>query len=321
LKRILFRCLALAVLATAWQAAFAQFPARAVRIVVPFGAGGPTDIVARLLAQGLTDAWKQPVVVENRPGAGGNLGTDFVAKAPPDGHVLAMVPAGPIVINPWLFERMPFDPQRDLAPVSQLTAAPLLLYVSPQLPVTSLADLIKHARENPGKLNFTSAGTSSMPHLAGEMLKRVAQIDIVHVPYKGAPQAGAAVISGEGAMTFDTMVSLPHVRAGRMRVLAISSNARHAGAPQVPTFAEAGLPEFSASAWFGLLAPAATPRELINRIQRDAASVLLAPEAKARLAGIGFDAVAGSPEAFAELIAAESARWGNLIKAAGIRVE
>jgi tripartite-type tricarboxylate transporter receptor subunit TctC len=318
---ILFRSLLLVALAAAWQAACAQFPSRAVRIIVPFGAGGPTDIVARLLAHGLTEAWKQPVVVENRPGAGGNIGTDFVAKSAPDGHVLAMVPAGPIVVNRWLFEKMPFDPQKDLAPVSQLTAAPLLLYVSAQLPVTSLAELIRYAREHPGKLNFTSAGTSSMPHLAGEMFKRQAQIDIVHVPYKGAPQAGAAVMSGEGAMTFDTMVSLAHVKSGRMRALAISNKARHGGAPDVPTFAEAGMPEFAASAWFGLLAPGATPRELINRIQADAARILLAPEAKARLAGIGFDAVAGSPEAFADLIAAESARWGNLIKAAGIKAE
>jgi tripartite-type tricarboxylate transporter receptor subunit TctC len=308
-------------LAVAWQAAFAQFPSRPVRIIVPFGAGGPSDIVARVLAQGLTEVWKQPVVVENRAGAGGNIGTDFVARSPPDGHVLAITPAGPIVINRWLFESMPFDPQKDLAPVSQLTSAPLLLYVSAQLPVNSLRELIQYARANPGKLNFTSAGTSSQPHLAGEMLKRLAQIDIVHVPYKGAPQAGAAVMSGEGAMTFDTLVSMPQVKAGRMRVLAISSKGRHPGAPDVPTFAEAGLPEFSATAWFALFAPGGTPREIVSTIQADSAKVLLAPEAKARLAAIGFDALAGSPEALAEHIVAESARWGSLIKSAGIKVE
>ena len=306
---------------TGWQPALAQFPTKPVRIVVPFGAGGPTDIVARLLAQGLTESWKMTVLVENRPGAGGNIGTDAVAKSPPDGHVLALVPAAPIVINQWLFAKLPYDPRKDLAPVSLLASAALILYISPQLPVKNLAELIKYARENPGKLNFTSAGTASMPHLVGEMLKRQARIDIVHVPYQGAPQAGAAVISGEGAMIFDTAVSLAQVKAGRLRAVAIAARSRSAGAPDLPTFAEAGLPDFAAEGWYGLLAAAATPRDLVGKIQADSARVLLAPDAKARLAGIGFEVVASTPDAFAELIAAESARWGSVIKAAGIRVE
>jgi len=306
---------------TGWQPALAQFPTKPVRIVVPFGAGGPTDIVARLLAQGLTESWKMTVLVENRPGAGGNIGTDAVAKSPPDGHVLALVPAAPIVINQWLFAKLPYDPQKDLAPVSLLASASLILYISPQLPVKNLAELIKYARENPGKLNFTSAGTASMPHLVGEMLKRQARIDIVHVPYQGAPQAGAAVISGEGAMIFDTAVSLAQVKAGRLRAVAIAARSRSAGAPDLPTFAEAGLPDFVAEGWYGLLAAAATPRDLVGKIQADSARILLAPDAKARLAGIGFEVVASTPDAFAELIAAESARWGSVIKAAGIRVE
>ncbi|OGA35283.1 MAG: hypothetical protein A3G80_05695, partial [Betaproteobacteria bacterium RIFCSPLOWO2_12_FULL_62_13b] len=302
---------------TGWQPALAQFPTKPVRIVVPFGAGGPTDIVARLLAQGLTESWKMTVLVENRPGAGGNIGTDAVAKSPPDGHMLALVPAAPIVINQWLFAKLPYDPQKDLAPVSLLASASLILYISPQLPVKNLAELIKYARENPGKLNFTSAGTASMPHLVGEMLKRQARIDIVHVPYQGAPQAGAAVMSGEGAITFNFAVSLAQVKAGRLRAIAIAARSRSAGAPDLPTFAEAGLPDFVAEGWYGLLAAAATPRDLVGKIQADSARVLLAPDAKAKLAGVGFEVVASTPDAFAELIAAESARWGSVIKAAG----
>lgn len=301
--------------------ALAQFPQKPVRIIVPFGAGGPTDIVARLLSQGLAEAWKQPVLVESRPGGGGNIGTEMVVRSAPDGHTLVINPAGPLVINRWLFDKMPFDAQKDLAPVSLLASTPLVMFVTPNLPVNNLAELFRHAKENPGKLNFGSAGIGTMPHLAGEMLKSQAQVNIIHIAYKSAPLAVAAAISGEVQFTFDSPVTLSQARAGKLRAIAVTGSARHAAAPELPTFAEAGLKDFAAAAWYGLLAPAGTPRDIINTIHAEAAKILLAPDARAKLAGIGFESVAGGPEALAALIVAESARWGGVIKAAGIRLE
>jgi tripartite-type tricarboxylate transporter receptor subunit TctC len=317
-RRALLGALCLGLLA---GAVAADFPQRPVRMIVPFGAGGPTDIVARLLAQGLSTRWAHQVVIENRPGAGGNLGADIVAKAPPDGYTLGLVPAGPITINPSLFEHMPFDPARDLAPVSLLAVAPIILYVTPGLPAHSLAELIALARARPGALNFTSAGTSSLPHLAGEMFRRQMGVDVVHVPYKGAPQAVAAVVAGEGAFTFDTGASLPLVGSGRLRALAVTGAARDPQAPELPTFVDSGFPDFNPMAWSGLVAPAGMAATQVRWIQQEAAQVLLADSARERLAALGFVAVAGTPESFAAFIGKETARWAVVIRGAGIHVE
>lgn len=303
------------------QSALAQFPTKPVRIIVSFGAGGPTDIVARVLAKGLTETWNMSVLVENRAGAGGNIGMTAVVKSLPDGYTLAVVSQASVVINQWLFAKMPYDPQKDLAPISLLASTPLILYTAPQLPVKNVAELIRYAKQNPGKLNFTSAGLGSLPHLVGEMFKRQAQINIVHVPYQGAPQAVAAMMSGEEAIMFNMPAYLSQVKAGKLRAIATVAKNRFAGAPELPTFAEAGLPDLVASGWYGLVAPAATPRDLIGRIQVDSARALHASDAKAKLGGMAFEVLASTPDAFAEVIASESARWGSLIKAAGIRIE
>ena len=297
------------------------YPVKPVRMVVPNGAGGPTDVVARLLAQGLTEAWGQQVVVENRPGAAGNLGTEAVAKAPADGHTLLMSASGPIVMAKPLFEKLAIDPTKDLAPISLLAWIPLIIYVAPQLPVNNLADFLRYAKERPGKLNYASTGPGSTTNVMTELFKRQSGADLVQVPCKAVPQALAAVMTGETAMFLDTTSTLSHVKTGKLRALAIASRARFSGAPDLPTATEAGLAGFTAEPWVGLLAPAGTPRELRQKIQTDSAKYLLTPAMKTQLAAIGFDAVGGGIDAFAEVIATEAVRWNTVVKAAGIKLE
>ncbi len=299
----------------------APYPTKPVRMVVPNGAGGPTDVVARLLAQGLTETWGQQVVVENRPGAAGNLGTEAVAKAPADGHTLLMSASGPIVMAKPLFEKLAIDPTKDLVPISLLAWIPLIIYVAPQLPVNNLADFLRYTKERPGKLNYASTGPGSTTNIMTELFKRQSGADLVHVPYKAVPQAIAAVMTGETAMFLDTTSTLSHVKTGKLKALAIASRARFSGAPDLPTATEAGLAGFTAEPWVGLLAPAGTPRELRQKIQTDSAKYLLTPAMKAQLAAIGFDAVGGGIDAFAEVIATEAVRWNTVVKAAGIKLE
>ena len=301
--------------------ALAQFPARPVRLIVPAAAGGPTDLVARLVSQGLAEAWNQRVIVENRPGAGGIVGTELVVHAAPDGYTLLLSSAVPIVMSRHLMARLPFDPQKDLAPIAQIASVPTVLYASPRIPVTTVAELAAYIKARPGQLNFASAGPGTMPHLAGELFKKQAQLDLVHVPYKGGPAASTAVMSGEAVLYFDTTAALATAAAGKLRALMIASPRRHAKAPDVPTAAEAGLPEFVADPWYGLLAPAKTPRELVERIHTDLAKVLRNAVARERIVNLGFEPVDSSPERFAETIASESARWGAIIRATGIRAD
>lgn len=301
--------------------AHAQFPSRPVRLIVPAVAGGPTDIVGRLVAQGLGTLWGHQVIVDNRGSAGGIIGTEAVVKSAPDGYTLLMSSAVPIVMSKSLIPGLPFDPLKDLAPISQIASVPQVLYVSPALPVRDAAELIAYVKQRPGQFNFSSVGPGTMPHLAGELFKRQAGLDMVHVPYKGAPAAGAAVMSGDVALYFDTPAALTHVRSGKLRALLVSGPRRLAAAPDLPTAQEAGLPGFSADSWYGLLAPAQTPRELRSRIHADLIKILASPETRSRFTNIGFEIVASSPEAFADTIASESARWSALIKAAGIRAD
>ena len=308
---------ALALLAFPAQA---QFPSRPVRLVVPAAAGGPTDIVGRLLAQELGAVWDQRVLVENRASAGGIVGTELVVKAAPDGHTLLLSSAVPIVMSKSLIANLSFDPQKDLAPVSQLASVPILLYVSPRLPVRDVAQLIAYLKERPGKLNFASAGPGTMPHMAAELFKKQAALDIVHVPYKGAPAAAAAVMSGDAALYFDTTAALTHVRSGKLRALMVAAPKRYPAAADLPSAEEAGLPGFSADPWYGLLGPAQLSRELRLRIHSDVARAL-SGEARSRFASMGFEIVASPPDVFADTIAAESDRWAALIRAAGIRAE
>jgi len=301
--------------------ALAQYPARAVHVVVPFPAGGPTDILARALGQKLSERWGQPVVVDNKPGAGGAIGSEFVAKAPADGYTLLMATSSTHSIGPAL-QKLPYDPQRDFAPISQVSNATNVLVVSPKLGVSSVKELIALAKANPGKLNFASSGIGTIPHLTGELFKLKAGVDIQHVPYKGTGLSIPDLANGQVAMLFDSIVTaLNYVKSGNVRALAISSPGRTPLAPDLPTMAESGLPGFESETWFGLFGPAATPKDVVARVSADTAAALKAPDLRERFAAVGAEPVGSTPEQFAERVRADTARWAEIIKAAGIKVQ
>ena len=298
-----------------------RYPSRAVHIVVPFSAGGPNDIIVRLVAQKLTEAWRQPVVVENRAGAGGNIGTDFVAKAPPDGYTLLSVGPGSLVINP-LIGKVPYDTARDFAPVTLMARAPNALVAHPSLPANSVKELIALARSQPGSINYGSGGKGSTPHLAGALFAVMAGIELTHVPYKGTAPAMADLVGGQVQIAFLGIPSvLPHVKSGKLRVLAVTGQRRSPELPEVPTVDEAGVPGYEVSPWYGLLAPAGTPREIVERLAAEVTKVVRAVEMKEKLAGQGAETAGGSPEEFAAVIRADRVTWARVIKDAGIRGE
>ena len=297
----------------------AQYPSRTVRVVVPYGAGGPTDLVARVLSAGLTEAWGKPVIVENRAGAGGNIGAEVVSKSAADGYTLMVAPSGLVVINPWLFEKMPFDPQKDLTAISNLGSGPIIMFVSPKLAVKNMAEYVRYARDNPGRSNFSSPAIGTIPHLAGEMLMQQTDVKIVHVPYPGAPQAMTAAINGDADVMFDSTISLAHMKAGRVRGLAILSKSRYHLAPDIPTVVEAGFPGMTVDAWYGLFAPANFPAELGRRIRADAEKILHSSDSKAKLESIGYEPLVNASEVVTKAIATEAAYWGGVFKRAGIR--
>ncbi len=322
--RPILRVLTLAVLAIA-AAAGAQspgYPTKPVRIVVPFPPGGPADALARIVGDKLSASMGQPVVVDNRPGAAGNIGMELVAKSAPDGHTLALAPAGNLTVNPSLYRNVPYDVARDFAPVTVIAAVPNVLVVNPQLPVKDLAELIAYAKANPGKLNYSSPGAGSGAHLAGELLKSSAGLDLVHVPYNGIAPATTAVVSGDVQLMFAAAPSaLPQVTAGKLRAIAVASPKRIAAAPGLPTVDESGLPGFDVTSWYALVAPAATPPAVIDRIQKDVAKALEMPDVKAKLAGLGAEPIANTPVEFATMIRGETAKWGKIVKDANIKVE
>jgi tripartite-type tricarboxylate transporter receptor subunit TctC len=298
------------------------WPARPIRIIVPFPPAGATDILARAVAFDLQKAFSQTVVGENRPGAGGNLGADMVAKAAPDGYTLLMATVGTHAINVALYAKMPYDAVRDFAPVSLVALVPNLLVVHPSLPVHSVSELIAWARAHPGKLNYASSGNGTSIHLSGELFKSMAALEITHVPYKGSGPAIADLIGGQVQLMFDNLPSaLPHARGGKLRALAVTSARRSPAAPELPTVAEAGLPGYEASAWFGIAAPAATPREIVSKLNAAIARGLQSNETRERLSGQGAEPVGGSPEQFAEHIRTELAKWAKVVKASGARVD
>ncbi len=295
-------------------------PGRPIRIVVPSSAGGSTDFVTRQLAQKLTEALGQQVVVDFRPGAGSVIGTDLVAKAAPDGHTLLAAPAS-LTMSPGLY-KLPFDPLRDLAPISQLAAFPNILVVHPSLPVNSVSDLIALARARPGQLHFGSSGIATGTHLSMELFKYMAGIDLVHVPYKGGAPGTIALIRGEVQANFATITTgLPHVKTGRLRALAVSTAKRSSAAPTLPTVAEAGVKGYEYASWIGLLAPSGTPRHLIERLHAESVKAVQTQEMKDIFTAEGSAAVGNTPEEFGAIIRTEVARWMKVIKAAGIRSE
>ena len=307
-------------LAAAPQAAAAgSFPPGPVHIVVPYTPGGPVDIVARLVGQKLNELWKQPVVIDPKPGAGGNLGTEMVARAKPDGTTL-LINTSAVIIAPSVYKSLPFDPLKDFAPVINIGSAPAVLVVNPKLPFSDVKGLIAYAKAHPGELNFGSPGTGGSLHLAGELFASMAGIKMVHVPYKGVQPALVDIMAGNIQMMFDAVVDvMPLVKADKLKALAISTARRSPLAPQLPTVAESGLPGYDFSLWYGLFAPGGTPAALVAQINRDTARVLQDPAVKAQMQTHGIDVNAGSPEAFRSTMTAEEKTWADLVHKIGLK--
>lgn len=301
----------------------ADYPKRPLRLIVPFPSGGGVDIVARLISQPLIENLKTPVVVDNRPGAAGTLGTDLAAKATPDGYTLLLGSVGPLAFSPSLYRKLPYNPVRDFAPISLVAVLPNVLLAAPGAPFRTVKELIAVAKERPGQVNYASAGSGTPPHLAMEMFKSMAGVNIVHVPYKGGPPALNDLMGGRVQVMFiNILTALPFVQAERLRALAVSTAARSPVLPEVPAMEEAGsLPGFAANDWFGIVVPAGTPKPIIARLNRELVEVLNTPAVRSRLSGQGATPVTNTPEEFAEFIRTETAKWAKVIKAAGVRVD
>jgi len=317
--------LALAVLVAACphrSAHAAEWPTKPVRLVVPGGVGGVIDIRARWLAEKLSPMIGQTMVVENRPGAGGNVGMEQVARSTPDGYTLVVIHQGTMTMNPHLYARPGYDALADFTPIARVGISPLMLAVNPSVPAGTVAELIALAKTRPGKLDFGSPGNGTPPHLAGELFRRVAAIDVVHVPFNGGGQETQALIAGQIAYTIEGLsLQAPQVQAGRLRALAVTGPRRVPSWPDVPTMAEAGLAGCEFLGWIGIAAPAATPRPIVERLARDIAAVLALPESREWLSAIGAEPGTIAPEAFAAEIRAEHHRWGQVIRGAGLKLE
>jgi tripartite-type tricarboxylate transporter receptor subunit TctC len=298
------------------------FPVKAIRFVVPFPPGGPLDISARAIGQKLTEAWMQPVVIDNRPGAGGNIGADNVAKSAPDGYSILMGAVSTHAVNPHLYAKMPYDALHDFAPVTLVTIVPNVLVVHPSVPAKNVRELIALAKGRPGQLNFASGSTGSTGHLAGELFKSMGGVDMVHVPYKGAAPAVTDLVAGQVSLMFDNLASaLPQNKAGRTRALAVTTLTRSTAAPELPTIDESGLKGFDLTTWFGVFAPAAVPPATLGMLHREITRALDAPDLRNRLAAIGAQPTPTTPEAFAAFIKAEHAKYARVVKASGARVD
>jgi tripartite-type tricarboxylate transporter receptor subunit TctC len=296
------------------------YPTRPVRIIVNFAIGGPSDIVARLLSAKLTGMWEKPVVVENLAGFAGNIGAERAAKATPDGYTLLLSGSSPIVINPGLYDRMPYDPVRDLAPVTQVCTIPNLLVIHPGVPARNVQELIQLAKAQPGQFTFASSGSGSATHLGGELFKARAGIDIRHVPYKGTGAMVPDLIGGRVTMTFAaTATFLPLVREGKLRALAVASTQRAAATPDLPTISEAGYPGFDTSSWQAVLAPARTPAPLIRRLHLDLVRAIAQPDLRARFAELGMEPVGNSPQELALIIQSDLVKWAKVIRDSGAK--
>ncbi len=313
-------CVAAGLLAPA--AALAQaWPAKSVKIIVPYAAGGGTDVMARFLAQKFSEMWGQPVVVENKGGAGGNIGADQVAKSAPDGYTLVMMPSN-LSINPSLFDKTPWDAVRDFSPIGTVATSPIMVGVSAGVPANSIRELIALAKAKPGTLNYISCGGGSPQHIAGEMFNAMAGVQMQHVPYKGCGAAIPDAVAGVVQVLFSTVANMnPHIKTGKLKGFAVAGARRSELVPDVPTVSEAGLPGYNFDVWFGLLAPAKTPRDIILKINRDINTLLAQKEVKERLQGQFYDVMPGTPEQFATLIEKDLLRFGKVIRDVGIKPE
>src|SRR5262245_24667851 len=302
---------------------FAQaYPSKPIRLIVPFPVGGIADIYSRIVAGRLQDLWGQPVVVDNRTGAGGNIGADLVAKAPPDGYTIGIGSIGTHAVNVTLFARMPYDAVNDFAPIVHLLEAEGMLVVHPSVPVKTVPELIAYARANPGKLTFASAGMGTASHLAGELFKSMAKVDMTHVPYKGNVPGITDLLAGQTSLIFATMPTvLPHVKAGKLRPLATIGEQRSAAVPELPTVAEAALPGFAVTNWVGFFAPAGTPQDIVRRWNTETLKIMQTPEMQQRLLNEGERFIPMSPEQFGAFVKSEIAKWAPVVIASGARVD
>jgi tripartite-type tricarboxylate transporter receptor subunit TctC len=298
-----------------------SYPNKAIRMIVPFAPGGSNDIMGRLVAAKLTESMGQQVVVDNRPGASGIVGTDLAAKAAPDGYTV-LVMSLTFTVNPSIRSKLPYDTEKDLVPVTLIASAPLILVVHPSLPVKSVKEFIAYAKANPGKLNFGSGGPGSTPHLAGEMLKTMAGLEMIHVPYKGGGPALADLVGGQIQLMLENIPStLPFVKSGKLRVLAVTSKKRSPTVPDVPTLDEAALKGYELTGWNGLFVPRGTPRAIVNQLHAETVKALAAPDLKERLAAMSAEPGGESPEKFAVFVKAEIRKWAKIAKEAGLKVE
>ena len=298
----------------------ANYPARTVRFIAPFPPGGSTDLLARLVAIKLSEAWGQQVIVENRGGAAGTIGVEIAARAAPDGYTIVMGHVGTFGVNPTLYPKLPYDAIRDFAPITVLATVPNGMAVHPSLPVKTARDFVALAKAKPGELLYASGGSGSASHLAGEYFKLLTKIEMVHVPYKGTAPAMISMISGQTTMTITGMVALmPHVKSSRLKLLGVATLKRLSIMPEIPTINESGVPGYDANQWYGVLAPAATPRDIIVKLNTDIIKVLARPDVKERLAADGAQPVGNTPEQFAAHIKSEIARWAPVVKASGAK--
>ena len=299
-----------------------QWPVKPVKIVVPFSPGGFADSGARAVSDKLAARLGQPVLIENKVGASGNIGTEMVAKSAPDGYTLLLAYDGTMVVNPHVFAKIPFDTLRDFAPVTKLGDAPTLVVAHPSVPANNLRELIALAKAKPGTLSYGTSGTGNTPHLVGEMLNLRAGIDLQHIPYKGGAQAIADVVGGQIPLSFTAVAGAQQfLKAGKLKALGVTSRQRVAALPDTPTFIESGLPNFVVNTWFGILAPAGTPRPIVDRLQRELAAVLKEPDVRERYAVLGNEPVGNTPDEYAAQIKADLAQWGEIVKKAGVRIE
>jgi tripartite-type tricarboxylate transporter receptor subunit TctC len=321
--KLVSRLLSFTAFALVAGAASAQYPTKPITMIVPWPPGGPSDIAARPLAKGLTESLGKVFVVENRGGASGNIGTAYVAKqAPADGYTVLVTSSSPIVINPSLYKQMPFDPTKDLAPITNVLRVPLVLAVNPSVPAKNLKELLAYIKSQGGKFQYASSGSGTPQHLTGELFRTVAKLDMVHVPYKGSAPAITDALGGHVPMLFDSTVAIvPHLKAGKLRPIAITSAKRSPLLPDVPTFAEAGLPGVESYAWYGFFARAGTPKDVIDRLNADAIKVMKGPDFKNVFAETGSEFVGDKPENFAKFVQAEAAKWAKIVKESGATVD
>lgn len=318
-RRTLLASLAVAAAGALPLGALAQnFPTKPITIIVPFSAGGTTDILARIVGQGLTTELGQSVVVDNKPGAGGNIGGSLAAKAAADGYTLFMGTVGTHAINQSLYKKMPFDPVKDFAPLSRVATVPNLLVAHPSQPFKTVKEMIAYAKANPGKITYGSPGSGASPHVSGELFKSMTGTDLLHIPYKGSAPAMTDLLGGQTSVMFDNMPSaIQHVRSGKLRPIAVTTAKRSPELPDVPTIAEAGVPGYEATSWFGMFAPAGTPKPVLDKLHAALIKVLNQADVKKKIAEQGGDVVAETPEQFAAFIKAESVKWGKAVKESG----